>query len=92
MTFLNDRKDWQLRAALFVHLPAVCHIIGKAGTEHFVLPCVESALVDGEEAVISRALQCLSELLKLGLLSRSLLLGTPETIGMGSASPGYVKK
>lgn len=92
LTFLNDRKDWQLRAALFAHLPAVCHIIGRAGTEHFVLPCVESALVDGEEAVISRALQCLSELLKLGLLSRSLLLGTPETIGMGSASPGYVKE
>lgn len=92
LSFLNDRKDWQLRASLFTYLPAVCHIIGKAATEHFVLPCLETALVDGEEAVISRALQCLSQLLKLGLLSRSLLLGTPSTTGMGSESPGYVEK
>jgi phosphoinositide-3-kinase regulatory subunit 4 len=79
LSFLNDRKDWQLRAALFEYLPSVCHIIGRAATEHFVLPCLETALVDGEEPVISRALQCLSELLQMGLLSRSLLLGTPSS-------------
>jgi phosphoinositide-3-kinase regulatory subunit 4 len=88
LTFLNDRRDWQLRAALFEHLPSVCHIIGRAATEHFVLPCLETALVDGEEAVISRALQCLAQLLRMGLLFRSLLLGTPSSAGIGSESPG----
>lgn len=87
LSFLNDRKDWQLRAALFEYLPSLCHIIGRAASEHFVLPCLEIALLDGEELVISRALQCLSELLRLGLLSRSLLLGTASS-GDQESSPG----
>jgi phosphoinositide-3-kinase regulatory subunit 4 len=87
LSFLNDRKDWQLRAALFEYLPSVCHIIGRAATEHFVLPCLETALVDGEEPVIIRALQCLSELLRMGLLTRALLLGS-GTIGDTEATPG----
>lgn len=90
LTFLNDRKDWQLRAALFEHLPSVCHIIGRAATEHFVIPCLETALVDGEEVVVSRALQSLAQLSKLGLLSRSILLGTPLPARTGSDSAGYV--
>lgn len=80
LSFLNDRKDWQLRAALFDCLPSLCHIIGRAATEHFVLPCLESALVDGSEIVISRALKCLSQLLHMGLLSRSILHGTPTLV------------
>jgi phosphoinositide-3-kinase, regulatory subunit 4 len=75
LSFLNDRKDWQLRATLFEVLPSVCQMIGRAATEHFVLPCLETALVDSEEPVICRALRCLSELLELGLLSRSALIG-----------------
>ena len=86
MSFLNDRKDWQLRAALFENLPSLCHFIGRAATEHFVLPCLETALVDSEEAVISSALQCLSELLRMGLLSRSLYLGG------SSAEPSLLQK
>eukprot|EP00980_Cylindrotheca_fusiformis_P007666 scaffold1605_cov141-Cylindrotheca_fusiformis.AAC.29 len=92
LTFLNDRRDWQLRAALFEHLPSVCHIIGRAATEHFVLPCLETALVDGEEAVISRALKCLAQLLRMGLLFRSIMLGTPSSVSTGSESPGLLKK
>jgi phosphoinositide-3-kinase regulatory subunit 4 len=96
LSFLNDRKDWQLRAALFENLPSVCHIIGRAATEHFVLPCLETALVDGEEAVVSSALKCLSELLRMGLLSRSLHLGMTSTASTNtnnssessSSSPG----
>jgi phosphoinositide-3-kinase regulatory subunit 4 len=84
LSFLNDRKDWQLRVALFDCLPSVCHIIGRAATEHFVLPCLETALVDGTESVVSRALKCLSQLLSMGLLSRSVLLGTPS---MGVSEP-----
>ena len=86
LSFLNDRKDWQLRVALFDCLPSVCHIIGRAATEHFVLPCLETALVDGTESVVSRALKCLSQLLTIGLLSRSVLLGTPS---MGVSEPSH---
>lgn len=91
LSFLNDRKDWQLRAALFDCLPSVCHIIGRAATEHFVLPCLESALVDGSETVISRALKCLSQLLHMGLLSRSILHGTPTLVAT-KQSQGLLNK
>ncbi|CAJ1930863.1 unnamed protein product [Cylindrotheca closterium] len=92
LTFLNDRRDWQLRAALFEHLPSVCHIIGRAATEHFVIPCLETGLVDGEEAVVTRALQSLAQLSKFGLLSRSILLGTSVSARSGSETPGLLKK
>lgn len=88
LTFLNDRRDWQLRAALFEHLPSVCHIIGRAATEHFVIPCLETGLVDGEEVVVTRALQSLAQLSKFGLLGRSILLGSPVSTRSGSDSPG----
>jgi serine/threonine protein kinase len=75
LAFLNDRKDAQLRTALFRHLPSVCRIVGRASCEHFVLPCLESGLVDGEEQVVAAAIRCLAELIELGLISRSVLLG-----------------
>ena len=89
LSFLNDRKDWQLRASLFEHLQSVCHFIGRAATEHFVLPILETALVDCEEVVISRAVLCLSELLGMGLLSRGSFLGKIGFHG-SDESPGYV--
>jgi phosphoinositide-3-kinase, regulatory subunit 4 len=75
LSFLNDRKDWLLRATLFKNLTSVCQFIGRAATEHFVLPILETGLADTNEVVISRALQCLSELLQNGLLSRGSMLG-----------------
>lgn len=91
LSFLNDRKDWQLRASLFDHLQSVCQYIGRAATEHFVLPCLETALVDNEEVVISRALYCLSQLLRVGLLSRAALLGARGYQGSEESS-GLLKK
>jgi phosphoinositide-3-kinase regulatory subunit 4 len=79
VTFLNDRKDWHLRAALFQNLTPICQKIGRAGTEEFVLPCLEIGFVDSEEQVIRCALDCLRRLVELGLLSRASLLGTGET-------------
>jgi len=76
LAFLNHRKDWQLRAALCQHLPAVCAIVGRAATESFVVPCVETALIDNEEIVIVNALRCLASLVRMGLLTRAVLLGT----------------
>jgi phosphoinositide-3-kinase regulatory subunit 4 len=75
LAFLNDRKDWELRAALLEALPFACHMIGRASTQHFVLPCLETSLGDAEERVIESALVCLAELLDLGLIARSALIG-----------------
>ena len=51
-------------------------MIGRGATEHFVLPCLETALVDSEDAVIFSALVCLATLVDMGLLSRSVLVNT----------------
>lgn len=75
LAFLNERKDWELRASLFEHLPAVCHSIGRAATEEFVLPCVEIGLVDSDERVICKALSCLGRTANMGLLSRNAIVG-----------------
>lgn len=91
LAFLNDRRDWQLRAALFECLPSVCSIIGRAATEHFVLPCLETALVDAEDLVMSRALLCLSSLIEMGLLSRSVLV-TPQTFLPPTVIPGKLNR
>jgi len=76
LAFLNDRKDWQLRAALCHNLPSVCVAVGRAATEQFVIPCIETALNDDVEQVVSEALKCLSMLISLSLLTRTSLLGT----------------
>ncbi|KAL7468442.1 hypothetical protein ACHAXS_008670 [Conticribra weissflogii] len=76
LAFLNDRKDWQLRAALCQNLPCVCVAVGRAATEQFVIPCIETALNDNVDQVVSEALKCLSTLISLSLLTRTSLLGT----------------
>lgn len=91
LAFLNDRRDWQLRAALFERLSSVCSIIGRAATEHFVLPCLETALVDAQDIVMSRALLCLASLVEMGLLSRSVLV-TPQSVLPTTGLPGKPKR
>jgi phosphoinositide-3-kinase, regulatory subunit 4 len=76
LSFLNDRRDWQLRSSLLDYLAAPCSMIGRAATEHFVLPCLESALFDVEDTVICSAVACLTTLVDAGLLSRSVLIDT----------------
>lgn len=91
LAFLNDRRDWQLRAALFERLASVCSIIGRAATEHFVLPCLETALVDAQDVVMNQALKCLSSLVEMGLLSRSVLV-TPQSVLPTTGLPGKPKR
>jgi len=80
LAFLNDRQDWQLRAKLFQHLPSICAVVGRAATEQFVVPCVETALVDiGEDMVMCRGLDCLANLVGMGLITRSMLFGKFST-------------
>lgn len=92
LAFLNDRKNWELRASLFEALPSLCHIIGRAATEEFVLPCVEIGLMDAEESVIRRALSCLTQLIEMNLLSRSLLLGSSPAGAVGSQSSSLLSR
>lgn len=79
LSFLNERKDWELRSGLFDNLPSVCYTIGRAATEEFVLPCVEIGLVDCEQSVICSSLACLSRIVEMGLLSRLSILGKKST-------------
>jgi phosphoinositide-3-kinase regulatory subunit 4 len=51
-------------------------VVGRAATEQFVVPCIESALNDDEEQVVNEALACLSILISTSLLTRTSLLGT----------------
>lgn len=91
LAFLNDRKDWQLRAALCRHLPSVCISVGRAATEQFVIPCIETALNDENEKVITEALNCLSTLISLSLLTRVSLLGN-ELAGSSRSQRSRRKK
>ena len=76
LAFFNDRKDWQLRASVCRHLPTICVVVGRAATEQFVVPCIESALNDDEEQVVIEALACLTTLISASLLTRASLLGS----------------
>lgn len=76
LAFLNNRADWQLRATLTRHLPSACAVVGRVATQHFVVPCVETAIFDEEEQVTSQALICLASLVNLGLLTRTMILGS----------------
>jgi phosphoinositide-3-kinase regulatory subunit 4 len=87
LAFLNNRADWQLRATLTRHLPSACAVVGRVATQHFVVPCVETAIFDEEEQVTSQALICLASLVNLGLLTRTLILGnTRRQVSDGNTS------
>ena len=89
LAFLNDRRDWQLRALLCQRLPSICVVIGRASTAHFVIPCIETALVDSNERVVCCAISCLTELNNLGLITRAMLLGGSK---IGKSGPGIIEK
>ena len=55
---------------------SVCISAGRAASEQFVVPCIETALSDDVEQVICEALCCLKALVSLSLLTRTSLLGT----------------
>ena len=80
LTFWNDLDDWEVRAALCQSLPSICHVIGRVGTEEFVLPCIEVACFDEEEGVVGWAIWCLGALVEEGLIrGKTVLLGDLES-------------
>ena len=89
LAFLNDRRDWQLRALLCERLPSICAVVGRASTAHFVIPCIETALVDSNETVVCCAISCLTDLIKMGLITRSMLIGRSIH---GEGNPGIIEK
>lgn len=70
ITFLNDR-DWELRGAFFDYIVGLCSFVGRVTVELYILPCIEQALFDVQEIVITKALECLSGLCQLGLFQKN---------------------
>ncbi|CCI47798.1 unnamed protein product [Albugo candida] len=77
IAFLND-QEWQVRAAFFQAVPKIALLLGKQTVELYILPCIEQALIDVQELVITNAVHCLKALITLGLFQ--------------SARPEYVRK
>jgi phosphoinositide-3-kinase regulatory subunit 4 len=73
LTFLND-QDWELRYAFCAKIPTVCAFVGPTVSTECILPCIENALADVEERVVARAIQCLTTLLQMGLLSKFVIV------------------
>lgn len=69
ITFLND-PDWELRGAFFDYIVGVCSFVGRVVVEHNILPCIEQALFDVQEIVITKAVECLTGLCQLGLFQK----------------------
>ena len=87
LAFLND-KDWELRAALCRSLPSICASSGRAATERYVVPLIETALGDGSDGVAADAAGCLEALAGAALLSRVSMLGTDAAGAGRGASAG----
>mmetsp|Transcript_4856 Transcript_4856/g.17598 ORF Transcript_4856/g.17598 Transcript_4856/m.17598 type:complete len:1806 (+) Transcript_4856:266-5683(+) len=73
VTFLNH-KEWRLRAAFLKGIAEMGALVGRINLENFLVPCVEQALGDAEEAVVLAALECLQHLTRQQLLTRRVLL------------------
>ncbi|KAJ1400759.1 WD40-repeat-containing domain [Sesbania bispinosa] len=71
--FLNDR-DEQLRTVFYEKIVYVCFFVGQRSVEEYLLPYIEQALSDMTEAVIVRALECLTILCKNGYFRKRILL------------------
>ncbi|DBA05165.1 TPA: hypothetical protein N0F65_005015 [Lagenidium giganteum] len=70
ITFLNDR-DWELRGSFFDHIVGLCSFVGRVTVELYILPCIEQALIDVQEIVITKAVACLDGLCQLGLFQKN---------------------
>ena len=71
--FLND-QDEQLRTVFYEKIVFVCFFVGQRSVEEYLLPYIEQALSDTTEAVIIKALDCLTILCKSGFCRKRILL------------------
>ncbi|XP_047134081.1 phosphoinositide 3-kinase regulatory subunit 4 isoform X1 [Hydra vulgaris] len=72
ITFLNDKHDWQLRAAFFDSIVGIAVYIGWHCLS-ILKPLLQQGLKDTEEFVVVRALQALTSLVDLGLLQKPII-------------------
>jgi hypothetical protein len=72
ITVLNDR-DWHLRAAFFERMTGVAAFLGPLPAK-FLLPCMEQALYDAEESIITRSVHAITGLVQLRLLDSATIL------------------
>lgn len=70
---LNDR-DAELRSSFFKHIPGIGAFVGRKALQMYILPCIEQALVDVEEAVIVCAVKSLGTLCELGLFESETII------------------
>ena len=73
INILND-PDWQLRVSFFDHIVGVSVFVGRIAFQKIVLPCVEPALFDVEEAVIQRAVHALACLVSEDLFDKKVMM------------------
>ncbi|XP_067950681.1 phosphoinositide 3-kinase regulatory subunit 4-like [Watersipora subatra] len=72
ITYLNDKKDWQLRAEFFLCVDSIMSYIGWQST--LVLkPLIEQSLTDTEEFVITKCLHALRALFTMPLMEKSVI-------------------
>ncbi|KHN40371.1 Phosphoinositide 3-kinase regulatory subunit 4 [Glycine soja] len=71
--FLNDR-DEQLRTIFYEKIVYVCFFVGQRSVEEYLLPYIEQALSDVTEAVIVKAVECMTMLCKSGFFRKRILL------------------
>ncbi|XP_065349993.1 phosphoinositide 3-kinase regulatory subunit 4 [Cloeon dipterum] len=76
VTFLNEREDKHLRGAFFDSIVGVASYVGWHGTIA-LLPLLQQGLSDPEEFVMVKAINALTSLTELGLISK---LNTYDTL------------
>ena len=73
ITFLNDKQDWQLRAAFFKSMTAVVSYLGSQASS-ILSPLLLQGLNDKEEFVIQNTLECFASLLDAGIIRKNTFL------------------
>ncbi|PVD36888.1 hypothetical protein C0Q70_03878 [Pomacea canaliculata] len=73
ITFLNDKHDWQLRAAFFRAIVGVAAYVGWQSVV-ILKPLLQQGLSDTEEFVIHKTLGALKTMVELGLMQKQVIL------------------
>ena len=76
LSYVNHQdweSDWELRRDFCIYIPGVCAFLGPTIASEWVLPCIDNVRVDVEEIVVASSIQCVTSLIKMNLLSKSVI-------------------
>lgn len=73
ITFLNDKEDWQLRAAFFKSMTGVVSYLGRQASI-ILSPLLQQGLNDKEEFVVQQTIESFSSLLEMEIMKKSIIL------------------